>query len=70
MVLVSGVQHNDLILVYTVRLPLQISTCVIHFLIKMRDFKIYSASNFQIHSTVLLTIVAMLYMIFTHLLSL
>ena len=69
MVLVSGVQH-DLIFVYTVRLPSQISTCVIHFFIEMRGFKIYSSSNYQIHSTELLTIVAMLYMIFTNLLSL
>ena len=38
MVLVSGVQH-DLIFVYTVRLPSQISTCVIHFLLKWEVLK-------------------------------
>lgn len=66
-ILVSGVQYNDLILVYIVKLSPQCLVTIHHhsqlqnFFLLLRIFKIYSASNFQKNSIVLLTMVIMLY---------
>ena len=65
-ILVSGVQYNDLILVYIVKLSPQCLVTIPHhsqlqnFFLLLRIFKIYSGSNFQIYSIVLLTMVTML----------
>ena len=58
MVLVSGVQQNDSIFVYTVIIIINLVTISHH--IKL-TFRIYSLGNFQICCTVLLTVVTMLY---------
>lgn len=64
-----GVQHNDLILLYSVKRPPLISLANIHhntylqtvFSFGVRAFKIHSPTNFQICNTVVLTLVMMLY---------
>ena len=74
-ILVSGVQHNDLIFIYIYcEMITTISQVIIHhygynFFLVMRTFKIYSLSNFQIYNTVLLTIVIMLYITSSRLIS-
>ena len=41
--------------------PVNMSPYIQDFLLSMRTFKTYSLGDFQIHNTILLTIVAMLY---------
>ena len=68
-ILISGVQHNDLIFACLVKCSLttskQPSPYVIprFFLLVMRTFTVYSLSSFQICNTVLLTIASMLYIL-------
>ena len=61
--LVSGVQYNNLILVYIANWSAQLSPGITSIIthsykfifLMIRTFKIYSLSNFQIYSTVFLT---------------
>ena len=64
--LVSGVQHNDLIFVYTEMVTISLVTVHHHTKLQFlcvcvtRTFKIYSLGNFQIRTALLLTIVTVL----------
>ena len=64
--LVSVVQHNDLVFVYCKMLTTMSLVYIHHHssynsFLMMRPFKIYSLSNFQKHTRLLLTIVSILY---------
>ena len=66
-ILASGIQHNDLIFVYTAKWSPQLSlvniyhqTCYKFFFPCDENFQIYFLSNFQIYNTVL-TLVTSLY---------
>lgn len=64
-VFVYGIQHNELIHVYTVNDHNKLTSTASHsynFFLKMRTFKIYSPSNFKIYNTVLLSIATTLHL--------